>query len=296
MRTMSTRAGLSIVAVLAIVVLAVGPTAASAQSAPQALPPPGPPIGNLDMVRPFADHIEVGGWAIDPDGPDAMIDVVVYVDSASIVLLASWTRGDVGNHGFGASLGATLGPHRVCAYARNIGVGADAPIGCETVYVAPEPATVGALDSATVTHTNMVTVRGWALDPGVTEPAPVGLVIDTGFATPTPVVADTYRQDVGQAFPSSGPDHGFGAEIPLPPGRVHRVCAVTPVGSKVLGCRYIDTALGAPPIGSLDTLVAGTASVVVSGWSIDPDTDVVDPGPPLRRRPDAGRPRRSGPP
>ncbi|HEY6533892.1 MAG TPA: M15 family metallopeptidase [Acidimicrobiales bacterium] len=109
--------------------------------------PRGQPIGTLDSVTPIDGAVEISGWAIDPDQVTP-IPVHLYVDDAAMEVRANRSRPDVGaafplyakyNHGFAATLGASPGRHKVCAYAINVsGTGFNALLGCKTVTV-PTP-------------------------------------------------------------------------------------------------------------------------------------------------------------
>ncbi|UQX86731.1 DUF3152 domain-containing protein [Jatrophihabitans telluris] len=101
------------------------------------------PVGVLDPVRTSAGHIEVTGWAIDPDTTRA-IRVHVYVDQLGMSLGADRKRASVGaayphygpDHGFALYTVVPVGPHRVCAYALNAaGAGTTKRLGCQSVTV-----------------------------------------------------------------------------------------------------------------------------------------------------------------
>ncbi|MCI9857693.1 hypothetical protein [Microbacterium proteolyticum] len=100
-----------------------------------------PPIGNFESVASAAGSIKVGGWALDPDTPDA-IAVHVYVDGAGTAIRADVPRADIATayglgdrHGFSASIPASRGPHTVCVYPINDVQGPNAFLGCRTVTV-----------------------------------------------------------------------------------------------------------------------------------------------------------------
>jgi hypothetical protein len=96
--------------------------------------------------------------------------------------------------------------------------------------------------------------------------------VDGRFATS--VLASDRRPDVGAAYPSSGPDHGYGAVIPSAPGP-HVVCvyginAGPGSGNSLLACRTV-TVPATQPFGDLDILAAEPGGNYVGGWTIDPD-------------------------
>jgi len=100
------------------------------------------PIGRLDTAVASAGSIAVTGWAIDPDTAES-ISVHLYVDSAGAAVSANQPRPDLtasypaygADHGYSATLAASSGSHRVCAYAINTGSGGNPIIGCTTVVV-----------------------------------------------------------------------------------------------------------------------------------------------------------------
>jgi hypothetical protein len=207
--------------------------------------PSGPPFGSFDLATGVPGGVRVGGWAIDPDTATP-IPVHVYVDSAGTALLADQSRPDVAAafpgygspHGFGATVAATPGSHRVCAYGINSGIGANSLIGCKTVVVlAGNP--FGSLDSV-VRTSGGIRVAGWAVDPDTTDPTQVHVYVGPAG---TALVADQTRPDVAGVLPGYGPLHGFVGTVPDPGGPV-TVCAyainVAGTGVNVgLGCRTL---------------------------------------------------------
>jgi GH25 family lysozyme M1 (1,4-beta-N-acetylmuramidase) len=101
----------------------------------------GAPFGHLESVMAVDGGIEVSGWAIDPN-TSVPIDVHLYVDGAwNSSITAGVDRPDVGAayaqsgplHGFDETLLLPPGPHEVCAYAINTGLGAsNRSLGCRT--------------------------------------------------------------------------------------------------------------------------------------------------------------------
>jgi hypothetical protein len=103
------------------------------------------PLGSFDVAAPSGAGIRVAGWALDPD-TSSPIQVHVYIDGAGTNLgPAANARPDVGSyfsyagygssHGFDSVVPTTPGTHQVCAYAINVGMGANTPLGCKTVSV-----------------------------------------------------------------------------------------------------------------------------------------------------------------
>jgi subtilisin family serine protease len=237
---------------------------------------PGPPLGNLDSVVPGLRSVTVKGWTLDPEkqGP---IQVHVYVDGAAVAVLADDARPDVAgvyrrygeDHGFSAVVGASPGPHTVCAYGIGVGVGGNRSLGCRQVDVATG-LPVGSLDDVSVAP-RRISVSGWTLDPDVAASIQVTLTVD---GVPRTSLADVVRPDVGSAFPGYGDRHGYQRSMTATPG-FHVVCAygidTAGGGGRELGCRWLVVPTG-PPFGSLDQVTRTGNTVTVSGWTIDPDT------------------------
>lgn len=140
----------------------------------------------------------------------------------------------------------------------------------------PPGAPFGAVD-AVVAVPGGVSVRGWAADPDGQAQVPVHVFVDgvglgiAGTGLPRP--------DVAAAVPGAGPDRGYLAGVPVTGSGPRTVCvyavdavlgAAPSPGSSTLGCRSV--VLGAPPLGALDELAPGFASVQARGWAWDPDT------------------------
>ncbi len=115
------------------------------------------------------------------------------------------------------------------------------------------------------------TVTGWALDPQT--PDPVVVEVRTAGALST-VLADGSRPDVAAAYPGLGDRHGFRLEVPVAPGTWPVCLAAVNIadGTNVsLGCRNV-TVRNAAPIGVVDAVTTTATGVVVTGWTLDPDT------------------------
>ena len=109
----------------------------------------GVPMGYLDSITACAGKVRMGGWAYDPDQPDAEIQVSVYrSDGPRPDYPLGWfgtgrPRADVnsvfkidGNHGFDFEVNAPPGTYRFDIYAINIGPAAGNPMfGSATVQV-----------------------------------------------------------------------------------------------------------------------------------------------------------------
>lgn len=256
------------------VVFIKGPTIASAPVAAAWTSP----AGALDGAWSALGGVRVSGWALDPD-TTGTIEVHVYVGDVGTVLRADGSRPDVGAayprhgsaHGFATMVRAPSAPgsYPVCAYAINVGPGANSLLGCRNVRVDRNP--VGSLDRVT-TSTGRIDVAGWTLDPDVTGAVDVHVWVG---GVGTVLKADRYRGDLASAFPAYGGSHGFGGSVGLPAasGR-HDLCAYginQASGSNILlGCRTVT--VRNDPTGSLDLVRRADGSIRVAGWALDPNT------------------------
>ena len=232
------------------------------------------PIGYIDAVTATATGVVVSGWALDPD-TTAPIAVHVYVDGSATAVQADGARPDVASvygdgdqHGFSVAVPATSGAHQVCVYAIDSQGGVNPLLGCRSVaYANPTP--IGSFDIA-VAGSGTVFVGGWALDPDTSAPINVHVYVDNN---PTVVTADGTRPDVASIY-HDGDQHGFSATLTTTTG-THTVCIYginTPAGTNtLLGCKNV-TVANPTPIGSFDVAVAGSGTVFVGGWALDPDT------------------------
>ncbi|KRA22508.1 hypothetical protein ASD65_17110 [Microbacterium sp. Root61] len=245
----------------------------------------GSPVGELGSVTATDGTVNVVGWAIDPDTAEP-IDVHIYVDSFSVAMKSDVARTDLPSayaaygtkHGFSGTIKASPGVHRVCAYGINVGPGGHIELGCKSVTV---PGTVdlgrppiGVFEGLSVSGNNAV-ASGWAIDPDTTSPIAVHIYIGSVGAAFT---ADKIRTDVGNAYPASGANHGFGEQLTLPDGQSD-VCVYAinngVGGHTLLGCRSVMVGmsdLGRAPIGGFEGLTVTGSTAIASGWALDPDT------------------------
>ncbi|WP_349904900.1 cell wall-binding repeat-containing protein [Parafrigoribacterium humi] len=109
-------------------------------------PPNGDPTGALQSVTASNNTVTVTGWAVDPDVPTWAVDVRVRGAGWSYTLRGSQTSGSspeseqgiAGSgtqHGFNATLPASVGAQQVCVDALNHGPGSIVTLGCSTVTV-----------------------------------------------------------------------------------------------------------------------------------------------------------------
>jgi hypothetical protein len=132
----------------------------------------------------------------------------------------------------------------------------------------------GHLDRVDIDYaTPSVTVHGWTIDPHTTAPIEVHVYVNGVLRNGT--LANRARVDVGAAHPAFGAAHGYSVTVAASAG-TNVVCVYginVGVGSNALiGCRV--TRVDHSPFGSVDRVDVenGQRSVVVHGWTIDPQT------------------------
>lgn len=199
------------------------------------------PAGNFEGVGPVAGGILVRGWALDPDTA-ASIYLWVTVDGVGRHVYANYDRPDIGRafpaygsaHGFRTTVSASAGTHRVCATASNVGAGAHKDLGCRSVTI-PDSSPFGNIEQASAI-TGGISLKGWAIDPDTTSSIYLWVTLDGAGRH---WLANRDRQDIANAFPGFGPNHGFQGSLAASPG-THRVCVtavnVGPGSHKSLGC------------------------------------------------------------
>jgi hypothetical protein len=234
------------------------------------------PTGFFDAVTATDTTITATGWALDPDTTDP-IQIHMYVDGASAAFTANTSRPDIGaafgkgdNHGFGATMNATPGPHNVCIYAINTPAGPNLNLGCRTVTVKANQLPTGFFD-AVASSGGTITATGWTFDPDTSEPIQIHMYVDGASAAFT---ANTSRPDIGTAF-GRGPNHGFTASMTAAAGP-HNVCIYainTPMGPNLnLGCRTVTVTANQLPTGFFDAVASSGGTITATGWTFDPDT------------------------
>lgn len=130
---------------------------------------------------------------------------------------------------------------------------------------------------------NAMTVQGWLIDPDDADgPNNVALYVDgqgiAWFPTGQP------RPDVQNVYPGYGPNNGFYANFPNPPGRGnHQLCAYGinrgEGGNVLLGCTQFTVSLATAPVGSIDIITATAPNTYrVEGWVLEAG-DALSPTP-----------------
>jgi hypothetical protein len=144
-----------------------------------------------------------------------------------------------------------------------------------TAASAATPAgTAGSLDQASVQSPDKVRVRGWALDnaPGGAAINVAVYVDSTGYVLTT----DQPRPDVQAVYGLPRSTYGYQADLPLTAG-THRVCAyaLNNRDNPLLGCTSVTRS--GDPLGVVDSVTFtdmqpnGSYTVLIKGWSFDPD-------------------------
>jgi SpoIID/LytB domain protein len=236
------------------------------------------PTGSLDAVSDAGvGRIAAAGWGMDPDTADP-IDMHIYVDGVrAAVLTASTSRPDIAaafpgygdQHGFATTLTVGGGTHQVCAWGLNRGAGnVNILFGCRTITLPADP--IGALDAMQRVPGGLQ-LAGWALDPDTADSINVRAAIGSAATT---FAANLSRADIAAAYPAYGGAHGFGSTVAVPEGS-YPVCVtavdVGPGADGRLACRTVTVSYA--PFGNIDVVRdAGTGTLSVAGWALDPDS------------------------
>ncbi|RWZ68530.1 hypothetical protein ELQ92_04815 [Labedella populi] len=236
------------------------------------------PEGRINSTVVDPGVVRVTGWALDRDSSES-IGLHVYVNGSMYKAAeADISRPDVGrafpgygdDHGFDLFLRLPAGQTEVCVYGLNVGGGKNNLIACRTVDpIAGSP--VGSLTTAQV-EPGGVRLAGWALDPDTLDAASLSVTFQ-GKSVGT-IRASSTSEGVVTSYPTHGTNRGFDTVVPVGVGRgdVCLTAVNVGVGKNVsLGCRTLDV-FGDNPIGRVDTMYTGPATVQVSGWTIDRNT------------------------
>lgn len=237
----------------------------------------GNPVGSVENIQPQPGGLGVWGYALDRDTTDP-VWLHVYMDgSFAGGYLADVARDDVaaaypgfGNrHGFGFTVPASAGNHRLCVYALNVGTGtSNTELGCWTATAGGNP--VGAV-TGTTTGLKKITMSGWTVDPDTTDPIWLHVYVDGKFSTG--VLANASSSELG-IFGTYGANHGYTFTVPADNGS-HEVCVYalnTRSGNAntTLSCQNV--VVGGNPVGTIENGQPGFASIGVWGWAYDRDT------------------------
>lgn len=268
--------------------MAVGLAAALAAGLTTACAPPDP-IGSVDWATGGLNSISVAGWTVDPDGGETPIALHVYVDGAFAGSgETSVQRDDVaalypghGNKlGYGFTVPAAPGSHRVCVYAINVNEGSINPeLGCKVVS-AFDNSPFGTADLIQRTPLG-VTVAGWVFDRDAAGPIQVGVTVNgTEISRKT---TDIERPDVQVLYPAATLSSGFNFNV-FAEWTDNEVVCVTAYNQEsgadtVIGCagagtgRAFNDTWDAEPFGNLDAafddIVANETGFLAVGYGVD---------------------------
>jgi hypothetical protein len=115
---------------------------------------------------------------------------------------------------------------------------------------------------------------GWTIDPDTAAPINVQLTVD-GVVAGTQL-ASAKRDDVGAAYPTFGPNHGYDLTVSGLAAGPHQVCvnaidtAAPVIADTQLLCRSMTVYLGSP-IGAVDAFIPKSNGLRITGWVLDPD-------------------------
>lgn len=236
--------------------------------------------GETDGLDRFAGKLTISGFALRRDSSAA---VTVRLDVNGAVLgqtVANLRRDDIGarfgglgaNHGFTFTVPMALdATGRACVTE----VASGTLLGCRDVNPVTPP--FGDFGFTTAVAPPRIGLSGWVIDPDSSEPTVVHVYVDGVL---TQLWADKPRPDIAGVYPGYGTNRGFSSDIPTTIG-AHQVCVFAinvPAGAHVFqGCKevVVGQVNRVAPIGSLDLVTGGGASVLVAGWAID--RDVTEP-------------------
>ncbi len=138
----------------------------------------------------------------------------------------------------------------------------------------PNPATnpFGSLDGAATDYSGQISLSGWAIDPD--GPGPISVHVYVNGKWGGSFNANVNRPDVGNAFRTYGPNHGFSGTV-WANAPSNTVCAyginTGTGGNALLGCKTVYVAVY--PFGSLDKVTANYSGyLTLKGWAIEPNT------------------------
>ena len=131
--------------------------------------PDGSPKGEWKDAVGVSSGVSMWGWAAEGDSADGTVDIHVRIDTSWYVVRADqpYPAGAIvapaGGviHGWGALLPADAGPHQVCAWAVNTGVGSNLDLGCRVVVV---PSVISGTGAISVKGSNFELIPGATIE------------------------------------------------------------------------------------------------------------------------------------
>ena len=246
------------------------------------------PLGSLDAAVVVGNHLQVDGWAFDPDAANGLTQIHFYDQGPFGTVgypigVATLARNDVnraynvlGKYGYSSDIPWNgPGQHTICAHAINVGRGTgNSLIGCRTVTV---PGPIGSLDGAKKNPTsNQIDVIGWTADPGspgAREEVHIYVTGPNGTSGVPGIFTGDSRPDVARVFAWAGGTRGFHATVPGAGPGDNQVCAYAinvkpPRNNPQIGCRTV-TMPPDPPFGSVDAVAVAGSTATVGGWALD---------------------------
>lgn len=242
--------------------------------------------------------LKLSGWTFDPTDPTFSNVVHVYLKDPSGVQTITGVnttipRSDVntifgisGLHGFAKSIPVTLrGNYEVCVYAitaTSYSAG-NRQLKCSTVSFSPQEMK-GNVDTSEIRILSgkpTLIVNGWSFDPvspSISNSNQIVITDPSGVQTTTTLETSEIRGDVNAVFGITG-NHGFSKNIPVTQQGTYKVCVQAQGttaysgANRPLSCKNV--IYTAPQLqGNVDSItmevVAGQATLNISGWSYDP--------------------------
>ena len=242
------------------------------------------PRGWLDLCQGGVGCVNIAGWAVDDDDPNAQLNIEAYIsDGDSQLSLGNLSANldrpaDVGPHGFSGTLNTNLtGTHTVSVYAVNVGSGNEkALLGTETVTIT-SAYPKGKLDCA-VGGPGSIYVAGWAYDADdpnaaievhvyIDGPVGVGTLCQTG------IIANQPSPDLFEALGYQG-NHRFEKTFSITQTGTHEIYLYAinvGRGENALIDSGTVSITSANPQGRLDCGVGSEGGIYVAGWAYDPN-------------------------
>ena len=207
---------------------------------------PGSPGGEVQSAtQDGSGNVTVSGYAYDTSAVTSPVVTVILENGKPIAYLyADKSTPDLspygipGKHGFSWTFKPTVGGNvSYCAYAANIGAGADNYIGCKSLYVILPGSPQGDFESLTSAN-GQLTMTGWAWDQN-NPTGPVILMVTTNGQVSAYLYADQPKPVL--AYYGIPGNHGFKYTFTPPKSSGNTVCVYAfnqgEGSDRLLGCR-----------------------------------------------------------